>query len=66
MVETSVGVDYNNYDEKASSEDCLERLKTKVKSYLKHQVQLETQRKNEGKPKYIQGELFKDKDFVAK
>lgn len=66
MVETSVGVYYDNYDEKASSDDCLERLKTKVKSYLKHQIQLETQRKNEGKPKYIQGELFKDKDFVAK
>ena len=66
LIETSVCVDPKNYDEKIGAKVCLEHLESKIWSYLGFQLQTELASKEEAKPKYVQGELFKNADLISK
>lgn len=66
LIETSTCVDPKNYDEKIGTMTCLEHLEDKIWSYLGFQLQSELSLKKEKKPKYVEGELFKDADFISK
>lgn len=68
LVETSICVDPKNYDEEIGKSVCLEHLEPQVWKLLGFNLQTELAKTNENlkQPKFVEGDLFKDADFISK